>query len=298
MSRALIKEDLEKISCLMNDELSEGQIKSVERMGGLTNHTYKVTLASEKVYVVRLPGKGTEELINRADEMISTKLACEIGIDAPMLSFKKDGTKITEYIENAETMSSETMKEKDIICKAAAVLKKLHDSGVNTGVAFEVFQMAENYEKIIKNNQIDMYDDYLEIKEIVFQMKKRIDSYGKADLVPCHNDPLCENWILGKEEKLYLIDWEYAGMNDGMWDLADVSIEASYETMHDELLLKEYLGKEPTERERERFVANKVYLDFLWTLWGKTRVPYDGQQMEDYAFERYERLKKTLKYFE
>ena len=114
--------------------------------------------------------------------------------------------------------------------------------------------------------------------------------------VPCHNDPLCENWIYG-DNQLYLIDWEYAGMNDGMWDLADVSIEADYNDEHDEILLKEYLGKEPSLIERQRFIANKLYLDYLWTLWGKTRVPYDGDEMEEYALNRYIRLKSNLKKF-
>ncbi len=86
-------------------------------------------------------------------------------------------------------------------------------------------------------------------------------------------------------------------MNDGMWDLADVSIEANYNDEQDEILLKEYLGKEPSLTERQRFIANKLYLDYLWTLWGKTRVPYDGDEMEEYALNRYIRLKSNLKKF-
>jgi len=83
-------------------------------------------------------------------------------------------------------------------------------------------------------------------------------------------------------------------MNDGMWDLADVSIEADYSKENDELLLRSYFGKEPDELERKRFIANKLYLDYLWSLWGKTRVPYDGDFMEQYALDRYLRLKKNL----
>ena len=97
---------------------------------------------------------------------------------------------------------------------------------------------------------------------------------------------------------MYLIDWEYAGMNDGMWDLADVSIEAAYEEEHDNILLEAYLKRKPEITDKKRFSANKIYLDFLWTLWGKPRVPFDGESMEEYALERYVRLKENLLAFQ
>ena len=94
-----------------------------------------------------------------------------------------------------------------------------------------------------------------------------------------------------------MIDWEYAGMNDRMWDLADISIEAVFDRNYDALLLRSYFGEEPTEKIWKHFYANKIYVDFLWTLWAKTRVPFDGQPMEDWAVERYARLKKNIAHF-
>lgn len=82
-----------------------------------------------------------------------------------------------------------------------------------------------------------------------------------------------------------------------MWDLADISIEASYNEKQDSYLLKNYLQKEPTMHEKERFLANKLYLDYLWTLWAKTRVPFSGTDMEQYALERYTRLKSNFDKF-
>ena len=98
--------------------------------------------------------------------------------------------------------------------------------------------------------------------------------------------------------RLYLIDWEYAGMNDGMWDLSDVSIEASYSEEEDDLLLEDYFGRKPTVTDKKHFLANKIYVDYLWTLWAKTRVPYSGQDMEDWASERYARMKDNIAAFE
>ena len=124
-------------------------------------------------------------------------------------------------------------------------------------------------------------------------IKAEIDKAIDIKKVPCHNDPLCENWVEGNG-RMYLIDWEYAGMNDGMWDLADVSIEAGFDEACDDLLLKAYMGKEPSIMDKKHFLASKIYVDYLWTLWAKARVPYDGQPMEDWAVERYTRLKSFV----
>ena len=85
MAKEIVAEDLQKVSRLLLDVLGVGDYKSIERMGGLTNHTYHVVLENGKEYVVRIPGEGTEELIVRSDEMVSTRLACRLGVDANML---------------------------------------------------------------------------------------------------------------------------------------------------------------------------------------------------------------------
>ncbi len=295
--REIVQNDLVQISKLLADVLNVNSYKSIERMGGLTNHTYHVTLKNGEEYVVRIPGEGTEQMINRNNEMISTKLACELGVDAKMLYFGEDGSKITEYIPNAVTMSCDTLREEERIYQVADVFKKMHSCGVNTGVPFEVFDMAAEYESIISEMNVAMFEDYAENKTKVMQIKSQIDKAVNAPKVPCHNDPLCENWVIGNG-RMYLIDWEYAGMNDGMWDVADVSIEADFDENQDTLLLTAYLGKEPTVTDKKHFLASKIYVDYLWTLWAKARVPYDGKPMEDWAVERYARLKENISIFE
>lgn len=293
MAGEIIKEDIPQIKSLISKVFGVSDYADIARMGGLTNHTYKVTLANGEVYAVRIPGLGTEEMIVRDDERISTKLACDIGIDADLLYFGADGSKITKYINNAVTMSADTLKQPIRIQQMADIFKRLHTCGVDTGVPFEVFSMAESYEKIINDKNVTMFDDYQETKALVMQIKAETDAAVDIVKVPCHNDALCENWV-ASDEKMYLIDWEYAGMNDGMWDLADVSIEAGFDTACDKMFLKAYLGKEPNVVNERHFLANKIYVDYLWTLWAKARVPYDGQPMEDWAVERYTRLKSFI----
>lgn len=293
MAKEIIREDVPQIKELLQKVLGINCYAQLSRLNGLTNHTYKVTLDNGEEYVVRIPGLGTEELIVRSDERISTQLACDLGIDAQMLYFGEDGTKVSSFISGAVTMSADTLKEPRHIRQMAEIFQKIHSCGVDTKVPFEVFDMAEGYEKIIRENRVSMFDDYREVKEEVMRIKAEIDDTVEIRKVPCHNDPLCENWVEGND-RMYLIDWEYAGMNDGMWDLGDVSIEAGFDNAHDEMLLCTYLGREPDIMEKKHFQASKIYVDYLWTLWAKARVPYDGQPMEDWAVERYTRLKSFI----
>lgn len=295
--KKVFEKDKQMILELMDKVIEEGEIIGIERLGGLTNHSYKVEISDGKSYVFRLPGEGTSELINRKDEKVSTELACRLGIDTQLLYFDEEGVKITEFIHQAETCNAEKLREEQTIKEVAEIFHTLHSCGESTNVPFEVFEMAKSYEDIIVGHNVKMYEDYEEVKEKIMKIKSGIDKESKIEKVPCHNDSLCENWVYG-ENKLYLIDWEYAGMNDGMWDLADVSIEAGYNQEQDEKLLKAYFGREATVSEKHRFIANKLYLDYLWTLWGKTRVPFDGDMMEEYALDRYLRLKRNIEVFE
>lgn len=295
--REIVKADVQKVKDLLSKVLSVDTYKSIERMGGLTNHTYHVTLEDGREYVVRIPGEGTEQMIVRRDEEVSTRLACDLGVDAALLYFGEDGSKVTAFIPHAITMSSETLREEHHIRQMAEIYRKMHSCGMDTGVPFEVFDMAAGYEKIIADMHVPMFDDYAANKEKVMRIKAEIDAAVNAPKVPCHNDPLCENWVVG-DGRMYLIDWEYAGMNDGMWDVADVCIEAGFDEAHEMMLLKAYLDREPTVTDKKHFFASKIYVDFLWTLWAKARVPYDGQPMEDWAVERYQRLKDNLAVFE
>lgn len=289
----ILQNDILLVKSIIKKVLDADEYEAVERLGGLTNHTYHVTIKDGKEYVIRLPGEGTQKLINRQNERISTELACKLEVDARLLYFGKDGTKVSEYLPNAVTMSAETLHEEQHIKQVALILKKMHQCNTDTGVPFQVFDMADGYERLINDMNVSMFDDYFVCKEKVMKIKKYIDDMIEISFVPCHNDPLCENWV-ESDGRLYLIDWEYAGMNDGMWDIADVSIEAGFDDECDEKLLCAYLDREPDAMDKKHFLANKIYVDYLWTLWAKTRVPYDGQPMEDWAVERYNRMKENI----
>ena len=292
--RQIEEADIPRIRELLMKVFPDGEYTDIVRLGGMTNHSYKITRADGQEYLVRIPGEGTEEMIVRSDERKSTELACRLGIDSELLWFGDDGTKIMKFIPDPQPMSDEVLRRKENLTQAAAIFYKLHHCGEDTGVRFEVFEMAALYEKIIREGGVAFYDDYEEVKQTVMDIKAAVDADGEAPRVPCHNDSLVANWVLDGEGKLYLIDWEYSGMNEAMWDLSCFSIETEFTEENDLQLLEAYYGREVTVEEKKRFVAAKLYVDYLWTLWGLTRVPYDGDFMQEYADGRYVRLKNNI----
>lgn len=292
--REIEKNDIPKLQELMKLTFGEDIWIDIRRLGGMTNHSYRITRTDGRQYLVRIPGEGTEEMINRADERKSTELACRLGIDAPLLYFDDTGRKVMEFIRDPQPNSAEMMQKPEILRQAAEIFRKLHTCGADTGVRFEVFEMAALYERIIRDGGVAFYGDYEAVKQAVMDIKAEVDRDGAAPRVPCHNDSLVDNWVIDGTGKVFLIDWEYSGMNEAMWDLSCLSIEAEYTPEHDAMLLEAYYGRTPTVDEQKRFVAAKTYVDYLWTLWGLTRVPFDGQFMQDYADGRYERLKKNV----
>lgn len=295
--REIEQADIPQLHDLLELVFNDSEWKEIKRLGGMTNHSYKITREDGEEYLVRIPGDGTEEMINRLDEKKSTELGCNLGIDSPLLYFGDDGRKVMKFIKDPQPMSEEVMRKRENLIQAAEIFHKLHTCGVNTGVRFEVFEMADLYEKIINEGGVALYADYDEVKQTVMDIKAEVDKDGEAPRVPCHNDSLIGNWVLDGDGKLYLIDWEYSGMNEAMWDLSCLSIECEYGPEEDDELLKTYYaieGRNAGVKEKKRFIAAKMYVDYLWTLWGLTRVPFDGEFMQEYADNRYKRLKENI----
>ena len=289
-----MKTDFEMIKELCKEHLmvDHTNIIRTERLGGLTNKNYKVETTTGD-YVVRLPGVGTKELINRREEHICTRLANELDIDSELLYFRdEDGVKIARYVEDAETMNMNTIKDLDNMRAIADIFKRLHESGKAVPVIFNVFEKIEEYEAVLRKCEGDfLWPDYEAVKAQVRSLEKEVKDM-KIEATICHNDPLCENFVKGKD-KMYLVDWEYAGMNDPMWDIADVFIEAGFTPEEEVKFNNFYFNQEQDEQMERRILINKVFLDFLWSLWGKQRYS-TGADLLEYANERYERAKKNL----
>jgi len=193
---------------------------NLERLGGMTNRSYHVTRKDGGEYLVRIPGEGSEELLNRDDERKSTELACKLGIDSELLYFDSIGHKVMRFISHPQPIDEDVLKKDEYLNQAADIFHKLHTCGEDTGVRFVSFEMADDYENVINNHHVALYDDYAKVRQEVMDIKAFVDKDGQVKRVPCHNDSLVGNWVIEDTGRLYLVDWEYSGMNEPMWDLS------------------------------------------------------------------------------
>ncbi|MDX8494396.1 phosphotransferase family protein [Mesorhizobium sp. VK22B] len=235
----------------------------LERLGGLTNRVYR---AGD--ICLRIPGKGTEEYINRANEAVAAQEAAKAGVSPEVLfSDPASGVMATRFIAGAETMSPEKFKARPgSAARAGEAFRKLHMSGAVFPFRFELFAMIDDYLKVLSTKDVALPPGYHDVVREAGIVREALAAHP-IQLAACHCDPLCENF-LDTGERMWIVDWEYSGMNDPLWDLGDLSVEGKFDAGQDEELMRAYFGGEATPVERGRVVIHKAMCDLLWTLWG------------------------------
>ncbi|WP_454382572.1 phosphotransferase [Streptococcus sp. Marseille-Q7156] len=277
----------EKISSLLSQE---EEVLSVEQLGGMTNQNYLVK-TTNKQYIVKFFGKGTEKLINRQDEKYNLELLKDLDLDVKNYLFDIDaGIKVNEYIESAITLDSTSIKTK--FDKIAPILQTIHASGKELRGEFALFEEIKKYESLIEEKI--PYVNYEAVREEVFSLEKRLADLG-VDRKSCHIDLVPENFIESPQGRLYLIDWEYSSMNDPMWDLAALFLESEFTRQEEEDFLSHY-ESEQTPVSREKIAIYKILQDAIWSLWTVYKEE-QGADFGDYGVSRYQRAVKGLSYY-
>lgn len=271
-------------------ELSD--VDSIIRAGGLTNKSYKVHV-EHKDYIIRLPGAGTAELINRNDEKINTRLVNELGIDGNMIySNPISGVKVSEFIEGAKELDCQTARLPENMTQVADILKRLHTSDIVMNNTFNVFEKIIYYEELLVEVGGRFFPDYAPTRASVMDLEAKLKAYN-TPITACHNDTVPGNFIKNYEGKLFLIDWEYSGMNDPMWDLASYSLRCDFSKDEEETLLELYFKGDYEEHYRSRVAIYKICQDLLWAIWALYKET-QGEEYSEYALQRYNRAKKAL----
>ena len=274
----------EKISSLLSEE---EEVLSVEQLGGMTNQNYLVK-TTNKQYIVKFFGKGTEKLINRQDEKYNLELLKDLDLDVKNYLFDIEaGIKVNEYIESAITLDSTSIKTK--FDKIAPILQTIHASGKELRGEFAPFEEIKKYESLIEEKI--PYANYEAVREEVFSLEKRLADLG-VDRKSCHIDLVPENFIESPQGRLYLIDWEYSSMNDPMWDLAALFLESEFTRQEEEAFLSHY-ESEQTPVSREKIAIYKILQDVIWSLWTVYKEE-QGADFGDYGVSRYQRAVKGL----
>jgi len=263
----------------------------VERLGGLTNLVFRVGDAC-----VRLPGAGTEEYINRAHEAVSARAAAEAGVSPGVIHADPEtGVMATRFIDGAATMTPAGFRnDVGAVRRAGEAFRRLHASGAKFPFTFELFAMIDEYLGILSTKDVALPDGYHDVVAEAQTVRTAL-ARNPVPLVACHCDPLCENF-LDTGERIYIVDWEYSGMNDPMWDLGDLSVEGEFDAAQDQALLEAYFGGEPAAPDRARMIIYKAMCDLLWTLWGLIQLANNNpaDDFRAYADGRFSRCRTLM----
>lgn len=264
------------------------------RLAGLTNINYLVTAGDDRL-VLRIPGAGTSEYIDRGLEEVAARSADAAGVNAEVLFFDaSDGLMVTRFVDGAATMSAERFRDLGAVARAGQAFRRLHTTATPFATDFQLFTMIDDYKRLLAEKGATLPDGYAEAEAQADATRRALEAAARP-LVPSHCDPLCENF-LDTGERMFVIDYEYGGNNDPMWDLGDLSVEGEFGSEQDAVLLQAYFGGEPPAHEVGRMVAYKAMCDLLWTLWGVIQHA-NNNPAEDfwaYAVGRFERCRKLM----
>lgn len=257
--------------------------------GGITNHNLKVEVDGE-LFVLRVVGKDTDLLgIDRGIELAATEAAAAVGVGPEVVAFvEPEGWLVTRFIGGA-IPPLERMREPDLLARVAGALRAFHEGPPIPG-RFDSFRIVETYRDTALTRGGTIPEAYVWAHEIAGRIELL---RGDASLRPCHNDLLNANF-LDDGERLRIVDWEYAGMGDVFFDLANFSINHELDPSGRSTLLQAYFGEVRSEDagalELMRFMS-----DFREAMWGvvQTAVSELDFDFVEYAREHFERLEQT-----
>ncbi|MEY2553423.1 MAG: hypothetical protein QOC57_1283 [Ilumatobacteraceae bacterium] len=229
--------------------------------GGITNRNFVVTTEHGE-YVVRIPGERTALLgIDRAHEAEAARRAADLGIGPAVRGLLESvGTLVTELVDGHHLEPTPFAERLDDIVD---LVRRFHESGPLAG-AFPIHRIVEWHARDASAYGVMAPPSY----ERLHQQSRRIEAAfarSAMPLVPCHNDLLPGN-VLFADDRVWLLDFEYAGMNDVFFDLANLSVNSELSPDSDERLLTLYFGQ-VTTAAWARLQLMKMMSEFREGMW-------------------------------
>jgi len=271
------------LECEIKDIVDIVAIKS-----GLTNTSFKFSVKGE-AYVYRHPGVGTEKYINRKSEAQAMKIASELGLDDTFVYMDaEEGWKISKYINDARELDYHNISE---VTTAISMFRKLHKQNIQSQYDFGLWNKTVAFIEQLQGLGKTDFDGFDELLNLLINVNKLVTADPHSRKCLCHNDCYSPNFLLDKDNKMYLIDWEYSGNDDPASDLgtficcSDYSYEEAYEiiklydvdAVYDKTKLAHYIG----------YVALASYYWYIWALYQETR----GNAMGEWLYIWYKNSK-------
>lgn len=278
-------EVLDTITHVFN--VTQDQISNISTLKeGMTNDSFVFSVNAEK-YVFRVPGKGTDLLLNRIQESAVYDVIKPLNISDEIVYLDPlKGYKITKYFCDSHTLDA---GNKEQVKKAMGIIRSLHGNGLTVEHEFDIEERIHFYTDLCSKANAVLFNDYevvsLQIKELL-----ELRNLKERPICLCHIDSIPANFLIHNHD-MHLLDWEYAGMADPFIDIAMFSI---YEGLQDEAikeLLEVYLEREARNEELEIVYTYVALSGFLWALWTQYKQS-QGEDFGTYGMEQYQYARK------
>lgn len=262
---------------------------------GMTNRSFIFTV-KDKRYIMRIPGTGTDKLINRQEEYdVYEQIRDESYTERVLYLNPKNGYKLSEFLEG--TRNSQADDWQDVI-KCMNLLRKFHQQKHSVNHKFDIWKQINFYELL--RDAPSAYKDFMITKENVVKLKPFIQDNIKQWSL-CHIDANADNFLINKEGKVFLIDWEYAGMQDPDLDIAMYAIYAGYNREQFDRLIDIYYQNDCDEVTRYKIYAYAAVGGLLWSNWCEYKqslgLDFGAYSIAQYRYAK-EYSKLVLEYLE
>jgi thiamine kinase-like enzyme len=267
-----------------------GRAMQIETLGGgITNHNFKVAVGDE-VFVLRIGGKDTDLLgIDREAEHAASLAAASLGIGPEVVAFvEPEGYLVTRFVEG-RPIPVEEVRRPERLDELGATLRRVHD-GPPFPSSFDSFRVVETYRETAAERGVEPPPFFAEAKRIADRIEAGL---GARPPAPCHNDLLNAN-LIDDGDRIRIVDWEYAGMGERLFDLANFSINHELTAREDELLLSAY-ASEVDDTLRDGLTLMRFMSDFREAMWGVVQQAVSELDFDfvEYADEHFARLERT-----
>ena len=252
---------------------------------GMTNHTFKFELQG-KEYMVRIPGEGTDKIIDRKEEYNVYQLLKDFDVSDKVFYFNpKNGLRITEYWSNARECNPEDLED---VRRSIGKLRELHDLELKVDHEFNLFEKIEYYESL-RGGRDSVHEDYKDVKKRMWELKDYIYSLPRKEVLS-HIDSVPDNFLIFDDE-VRLIDWEYSGMHDPDIDIAMFAVSAGYNKEEIDSLIEIYFSQGYSKETKIKIYSYVALCGFLWSNWSEYRT-YIGIEQGDYTLRQYSYAKE------
>jgi thiamine kinase-like enzyme len=256
--------------------------------GGITNHNFKVEVDGA-AYVLRMGGAKTGLLgIDRSVEHAASLRAEEIGIGPPVADFvASEGWLVTRFIDG-RPIAMEEMRSPTTLPRVADALRRLHSARAIPG-RFDSFAVVDTYRAEAEANSVRIPEEFARAHEVAQRIRV---ARGPQPLVPCHNDLLNANFL--DDGAIRIVDWEYAGMGDRFFDLANFSVNHEFGEEDNGRLVAAYFG---VERAADLAAVRlmRFMSDFREAMWGvlQSGISELDFDFNGYATKHFDRMERT-----